>query len=84
MIDDDYFGSEIIVQDYIPGRDVTVGVWGNQKCEAIFPRTIQMHGTRVATAHLKFSFDFQRRHGVKAVEYKGGARLEIQRQAIEV
>ena len=76
------FASEIIIQEYINGDDVSVSVWGNQVIEVFAPRKLQVKGARrVSTARLKFSVAYQRRHSIKTVEFKGAAAERIRREA---
>lgn len=76
------FASEILIQEYISGDDVSVSVWGNQAIEVFSPRKLQMRGSeRVSTARLKFSVAYQRSHSIKTVGFKGAAGERVRFEA---
>lgn len=77
------FAREILVQEFISGADVSVGVWGNHMAEVLPPRTLPTRNRdRVATARLKFSPAYQAKHAVKSFPFKGRARVQVEREAL--
>ncbi|MGZ3721853.1 MAG: D-alanine--D-alanine ligase family protein [Bdellovibrionales bacterium] len=77
------FKSEMLVQEFISGADVSVSVWGNGKAEVMPPRTLPTKNRdRISTARLKFSPAFQIRHGVKSFPFKGPAVKAICDQSL--
>lgn len=77
------FAREILVQEFISGADVSVGVWGNHEAEVLPPRTLPTRNReRVATARLKFSPAYQTKHAVKSFPFKGPARAQVEREAL--
>jgi len=69
------YGSEILIQEYIDGEDVSVSVWGNRRAEAFLPRKLGMGSKSVSTSSLKFNRAFQKRHRVRSLRYAGGEKL---------
>jgi D-alanine-D-alanine ligase len=66
------YTAEILVQEFIPGRDVSVAVWGNSHIETFVPRQLDAGGAdRVATERLKFSAHLQRRRRVRSRIFTG-------------
>ena len=79
----DKFDSEILLQDFILGKDVTIGVWGNQRCSALAPRTLHLGGRdRVSTARVKFSASWQKRRVIRSVEFKAECTGRLQKEAL--
>ncbi len=62
-------GSEAIAEEYIDGRELYVGVIGNQRLQT-FPIWEMVFSTmpegiaRIATAHVKWNPEYQKRHGI--------------------
>jgi len=77
------FGGEILVQKFTAGEDVTVSVWGNDTAEVFHPRQLK-GGNGVATARLKFSKKYQRKHRVSSLEYKGTSAEKVREQALSI
>jgi D-alanine-D-alanine ligase len=77
------FGGEILVQKFTAGEDVSVSVWGNDTAEVFHPRQLK-GGNGVATARLKFSRKYQRKHRVSSLEYKGASAAKIRDQALSI
>lgn len=76
------YNSEIVVQEFISGRDVSVALWGNARAEVFAPRTLHMGGVdRVSTERLKFNVAYQRQRAVKSVQFKGAITDRLQREA---
>lgn len=79
------FGREILIQEFVSGADVSVSVWGNGKAEVLPPRTLPTRNRdRVATARLKHSPSYQRKHSVKSFPFKGSAVAELRESARKV
>ena len=75
------FPGELITQAFVRGTEVSVGVWGNARPEALPPRALRMAPDRVATERLKFDARYRRRIGVRATAYLGPASAEMSRHA---
>ncbi len=81
------FGTDVMAEEYIEGRELYLGVLGNTRLET-FPLW-EMSFTewdpdvpRIATARVKWDTEFQRRHGIVTAEAKNlpaGVEREIQR-----
>lgn len=64
--------SEILIQQFIPGMEVTVSVWGNKKLEAFPPWQLHLGDhDGFATERVKFSAKFRRRNGIRAMRFNG-------------
>ncbi|MBK8180760.1 MAG: D-alanine--D-alanine ligase [Planctomycetes bacterium] len=63
------FGTDVLAEEYIEGRELYLGVLGNSRLES-FPVWEMRFGTwdpelpRIATARVKWDAEFQRRHGI--------------------
>jgi D-alanine-D-alanine ligase len=72
------YGGEILIQQFIPGQDASVSVWGNSQVTVFGPRLLHMGGhDRVATERLKFN----RRMKARAVEFKSPLSERLQSEA---
>ena len=83
----DHVGSDAVVERYIEGRELYVGVIGNERLR-VFPvwelQFTNMPGEawRIATDKVKWSRTYQERHGIrtgKADDLPAGAGEELQR-----
>jgi D-alanine-D-alanine ligase len=63
---------EMIAQEFIAGREVTVSVWGHHRPEAFIPWQLHLpKATDIATAKVKFDASYRRRKGIQARKYSG-------------
>jgi D-alanine-D-alanine ligase len=75
-------GSEILLQEFIHGADVSVALWGNGRVEVFQPRHLTLGGDgRVSTERLKFSRHLQSRRRARSRVYSGPAAERIRREA---
>ncbi len=64
------FGVDVIVEEYIEGRELYVGVMGNQRVVS-FPvwempfQEMPKGAPRIATARVKFDLEYQKKYGIK-------------------
>jgi D-alanine-D-alanine ligase len=80
-------GTDAIAEEFIAGRELYVGIMGNQRLEAmpiweIFLDAMPDDAVRIATAKVKWDHDYQKRHGIKtgpAGELPPGAEERILR-----
>jgi len=69
----DHIGTDAIVERYIDGRELYVGILGNQRLE-VFPVWEMRFGKmsdglwRIATDSVKFSRRYQKKHGIRTDE----------------
>jgi len=73
----DSIGTAAIVEQYIEGRELYVGILGNQALQALpvwelFFKNMPEGAKRIATDRVKWNSKYQERHGIKTV----GAELE--------
>jgi D-alanine-D-alanine ligase len=66
-------GTDAIVERYIEGRELYVGVLGNQRLQ-IFPtwelsfRSMPEESRKIATERVKWSLTYQKKHGIESAE----------------
>ncbi len=86
------FGVDVIVEEYIEGRELYVGVIGNQRLQT-FPiwempfEQLPEGVPHIATAKVKWDLDYQKKYQIKtrrAVDLPDGAEREISRMAKRV
>ena len=63
-------GTDAIVEEFIPGREIYVGVLGNDRLMALPPRELIVDGLEpgedlIATESLKHNVHYQKKHGVR-------------------
>lgn len=63
-------GTDAIVEEFIPGREIYVGVLGNDRLVALPPRELLVDGLEpgedlIATESLKHNIHYQDKHGVR-------------------
>lgn len=78
------FNAEVIVQKFVPGLEISVGVWGNTKPEAFEPWRLSLpSGEDIATEKVKFDPRYRRKKGIRAARWSGpeSARLKKQLQS---
>lgn len=76
------FASEILIQRFIPGSDVSVSVWGNDRPLSFRPRRLEMGGQdRVSTERLKFDLTYQKARSIKTAEFRESAKKRIQAES---
>lgn len=66
----DRVGTDAIVEEFIPGREVYVGILGNERLMALPPRelivdSIEPGDDLIATESLKHNVQYQEKHGVR-------------------
>lgn len=68
---------EVIMQDFVPGEEVSVSVWGNQKAQAFNPWRLGLRDVGdIATTRVKFNSMYRRQKGIRAARFRGtGNRL---------
>lgn len=70
------FPAEIVAQEFIVGREVSVGVTGNRKLTAFNPRELRMKSdTSFVTARIKFSAKYRNRNHITARYFVGDEGL---------
>ena len=65
----DHVGTDAIVEEYIAGRELYVGVLGNRRLLVLPPfelifRKMSENSLPIATAHVKHNPEYQKRHGI--------------------
>jgi D-alanine-D-alanine ligase len=70
------FGVDVIVEEYIDGRELYVGVIGNQRLQTFpvweLPLTqLPEHVPRIATAKVKWDLDYQEKYKIKTRHAEG-------------
>jgi D-alanine-D-alanine ligase len=77
-------GTDTLVEQFIDGRELYVGVMGNQRLR-IFP-VWEMHFTkmpddvhRIATGRVKWNTKYQEKYGIQTAELKGGPDGVVER-----
>ncbi len=63
-------GTDAIIEEFIPGREIYVGVLGNERLIALPPRelivdSIELGEDLIATESLKHNIHYQEKHGVR-------------------
>lgn len=59
--------AEILAQQFIEGREITVSIYGNRRLTALPPWELHLpKGEAFATERLKFSASYRRQHGIRA------------------
>jgi D-alanine-D-alanine ligase len=76
---------EILIQEFIPGQDVSVAVFGNDKATVLPAWTLSLGSKQsFATERVKFSAELRRRNGIRAIRYRGQAAEAAQRDALKL
>lgn len=79
------YGAGILIQEFVPGNDVSVSVWGNEKVETFSPWQLEMSGPDgFATEHLKFNPGYRRKHGIDSKLYAGQLKSRLRRASAEI
>lgn len=79
------FNGHLLVQEFIPGVDVTVPVFGNNRPQALQPWILHLGGeSEFATERLKFSAKWRKRAGIRATRFRGKQASAMQRAAIQL
>lgn len=75
-----HFEGEKLVQSFIPGQEVSVAVWGNERTQAFPPWQLHLPGRHaIATAKVKFDSGYRRKQGIRAARFadvRAGRRLQ--------
>jgi D-alanine-D-alanine ligase len=78
-------GTDAIVESYIEGREINVGILGNRRLSALPIWELRFEnmgeGRKIATERLKWSLAYQQRHGItsgRAVDLPPGLEARIQ------
>jgi D-alanine-D-alanine ligase len=76
---------EVLIQEFVPGEDVSVAVMGNDKLQVFPPWTLKL-GSKMgfATERIKFSAALRRRNGFRAIRYRGDAGRLAQEAALNL
>lgn len=68
-------GTDAIVEEFVAGREIYVGVLGNRRLQVLPPFEVVVPGmdpdTFVATARLKHDVDYQEKHGLRVGPARG-------------
>lgn len=65
------YGGETLVQEFIPGFDVSVSVWGNHRPEVFHPRRLYAGGAdRTFTERIKFNRKAQMERSVRSTVFR--------------
>lgn len=76
---------EVLIQEFIPGQDVSVAVLGNEKLQVFPPWTLKLGSeSGFATERIKFSAILRRRNGIRALRYRGDAGKPAQEAALKL
>lgn len=76
---------EILVQEFIPGEDVSVAVLGNDRAKVLPPWTLRLSSpNKFATERVKFSAELRKKNGIRAIRYSGRAGETAQRDALQL
>lgn len=75
--------AEILLQEFIPGTEVTVSVWGNRQAEAFPPWQLHLGGDLAfATERVKFSSTYRRKRGIRAGRYRGELADQLKKDSV--
>jgi len=74
-------GTDAIVEEFVSGREIYVGILGNQRLQALPPLELVVRNGApgaelIATERLKHDPDYQERHGVAIVRARLGDELQ--------
>lgn len=79
------FAAEILVQEFVPGKDVSLALWGNGKPEVFAARQLSFGGEdRVSTEKLKFSEYWQKRRTVRSLPFRTPLAKQLEKDACRV
>jgi len=79
------YHGELLVQEFVPGEDVTVSVYGNGRPVALAPWRLSMGSADAfATERIKFSPQSRRRRGIKAFRYQKADASKLQKMALRL
>lgn len=79
------FPGELVVQEFVPGEDVTVSVFGNEKLVALEPWRLNLRDAEsFATERIKFSAKSRAKKGIRAYRYTRDNALELKKRACEL
>lgn len=64
------YGGELLVQQFVPGFELSLGVWGNNKIEVFAPWQLELSGPdAIATEKLKFGGGSRRQDLIRSRSY---------------
>lgn len=73
----DRFDSQIVVQQFIDGREVSVSVIGNESPSALPPRELRLRSPKdIATERVKFNSTYRRQNKIRAQDFSGPESLK--------
>lgn len=73
------FSSQVIAQTFVPGREVTVSVVGNQAPVALPTRELCLPTEGdIATERVKFSSEFRKKKNIRVRPFRGSPKLNSQ------
>ncbi len=82
------YRSQVMVQEFIPGREITVSVFGNRDARAFQPWELHLQSRQaIATERIKFDPRFRRKNGITARRFRcrdAGLIGRMQKDAIKV
>lgn len=78
-------GSEVLAQEFVAGREVSVSLWGNQTPVALPPWELHLPSLdSVATSKVKFESGYRKAKGIRARRYKGAASESMKMMAAKL
>lgn len=79
------FPGQLMMQEFIPGLDVTVSILGNDDLRAMTPWCLHLpHEASFATERIKFSAKVRQRQGIRALRYRGPGIEEMKSSALRL
>ncbi|MBX3021490.1 MAG: hypothetical protein KF799_07400 [Bdellovibrionales bacterium] len=64
------FDGDVLMQEFIPGKEISVGLWGNSKPEALAPWRLNLPSVNdIATERVKFNARYRFKKGIRATRW---------------
>jgi D-alanine-D-alanine ligase len=70
------YTAEVVAQEFISGREVSVAVTGNRKLRAFHPRELRLRSdASFVTEKVKFNAKYRNRLGIRALQFAGDPQI---------